>query len=306
MYIHIRKPDGLARTVGMSLVACLMAACATQPSTPPPVEPSIVFVSQRSGDGDLYALDPDSGSVTPLITTAEPEGGAKYDPGRNRIVYQVFDDDGAELHSNGRRLMRDPNGDAPPSWSADGRYLVYGAKRDSNENLYIATVDGSSERRLTDGPFTDRYPVFSPDSQQIAFARRDTRGWDLYVITLATGETRRLTDDGEYVGHPVWSPDGRSLAFDRTWAGQADIAAVDIDGGDVRRLTEREGNDLKPAFLPDGRIVFAADPAGSNEWDLWMLDPATGELTQLTDSPGFDGGPAYAPASSWRKLAVAR
>ncbi len=304
MYIQKLLSSSHLKITSLLLTTGLLSACATQAPPAEPTEPSIVFVSQRSGDGDLYALDPASGSVTPLITTADAEGGPRYDEKRGRIVYQVFSDDGAELKSNHRRLMRDPNGDTPPSWSADGRYLVYSAKRDSNENLYLATVDGSSERRLTDGPYTDRYPVFSPDSAKVAFARRDRRGWDLHVLTLATGETQQLTNDGEYVGHPSWSPDGRSLVFDRTWAGQADIAMIDINGGEIRRLTERLGNDLTPVFLPDGRIVFAADPSGDNEWDLWMLDTESDELTQLTDSPGFDGGPVYAPDSSWKSLAA--
>ncbi|MEM9688422.1 MAG: hypothetical protein AAF917_02995 [Pseudomonadota bacterium] len=299
-------PTGAStRCVSVMLTAGLLSACATQPSIDEPVEPTIVFVSQRSGDGDIYAIDPDSGAVSPLITTPASEGGAIWDAERNRIVYQVFGDDGTELRSDGRRVMGDPSAEAPPSWSPDGRYLVYSAKRDSNENLYLATVDGSSERRLTDGPYTDRYPVFSPDGQSVAFARRDTRGWDLFVVSLTTREERRLTNDGEYVGHPSWSAEGRSLVFDRTYDGQADIASVDVQTGELRRLTERLGNDLKPVYLPDGRVVFAADVDSRNEWDLWILDTATGELRQLTETPGFDGGPVYAPRSAWRHLTEA-
>ncbi len=262
-----------------------------------------MFVSQRSGDGDIYALDPEDLSVSPLVTTPEGEGGPVFDASRNRIVFQRFGEDRTALYADGERVMRDPNGDAPPSWSADGAWLVYSAKRDANENLYLASVDGSSERRLTDGVFTDRYPVFAPDSRQVAFARNDGFGWDLFVLDIETRSERRLTLDATYVGHPSWSEDGRFLVFDRYYDEQAEIALLDIETGAITRLTDRNGNDLKPVFLPGGeRVVFAADASGENEWDLWMVDITSGELTQLTDTPGFDGGPAYAPKSAWRRL----
>lgn len=288
------------RLKSLTLVCLCLSACASTPPAPPVVE-SIVFMSQRSGSGDLYALDPVELTVSPVVTTAAPEGNPAWDRARNRLVYQLFEDEQALLYADGRRVMADPNGDVPPSWSSDGTFIVFAANRDGNENLYLARVDGSGERRLTDGRFTDRYPVFSPDGQSIAFARQDGFGWDLHTLDLKTAQIQRRTLDGVYVGHPAWSPDGQAIAFDRHYDGQAEIAVLDTASGALRRLTERGGNDLRPAFSLDGRrIAFAADAGGS--WNLWEVGVNGDSLRQLTDSADFDGAPVYMPRSVWARF----
>ncbi len=284
--------------------ACLgVAACATPAPALPPVVESIVFASQRSGDGDIYALDPSDLTVSPLITSPAPEGNPAWDKTRDRLVYQLFEDETALIYTDGKRVMADPNGDTPPSWSPDGTTIVFAANRDGNDNLYLARVDGSGERRLTDGRFTDRYPAFSPDGSTVVFARRDDFGWDLFTLDIATGEVKRRTLDGVYAGHPAFSPDGQTVVYDRHYEGQAEIAVLDLASGAVRRLTNREGNDLKPAFSLDGsRVAFAADSGGS--WNLWEIEVEDGTLRQLTDTDTFDGAPVYMPRSVWEHLVV--
>jgi Tol biopolymer transport system component len=52
--------------------------------------------------------------------------------------------------------------------------------------------------------------------------------------------------------------------------------------------------DISPRFSPDGSsLVFASDRDGSK--DLYEVDLATGEISQLTSAPGSEADPAYAP-----------
>jgi len=62
-------------------------------------------------------------------------------------------------------------------------------------------------------------------------------------------------------------------------------------------LTDDPANDINPFWLPDGgcgqpeggRIVFQSDRDG--EWELYMMDVYTGEVTQLTDNDVEDQVP---------------
>ncbi len=64
------------------------------------------------------------------------------------------------------------------------------------------------------------------------------------------------------------------------------------------RLTYGAWDDISPAASPDGqRLAFASNRHG--HWDLYVLDLATGELNQLTDTPEYDAAPSWSPDGQW-------
>lgn len=56
--------------------------------------------------------------------------------------------------------------DEGPVWSPDGRSLVFGTRRDGNEEIYVMAADGSAPRRLTVDDGTQE----SPDWQAVPAA----------------------------------------------------------------------------------------------------------------------------------------
>lgn len=278
-----------------SVLVSVLAISAVLSQDPANEAGSLVFVSQRSGQGDLYLMT-DTGPQLFAGQERAGEGGPRLDPARNRIVYQRFDDRGADLVADGATLFRDPNGDTPPSWSPDGEQIAFVRADETGAHVYLAPVaDPSGALRLTQGDVQDRYPVFSPDGAQIVFCRQTEAGWDLYRVEVATGDTARLTTDAVFLAHPAWSPDGRYIAYDRWFDGQTELMLLDLGTGETRRLTERPGNDMAPSWSLDGsELAFASDTTG--DWELWTLRLASGEFAQVTRSPGFDGAPVYVPA----------
>jgi Tol biopolymer transport system component len=127
-----------------------------------------------------------------------------------------------------------------------------------------------------------------------------------YVVDLNTGATTPLPDaiiqsslgktsidDAE--SHYAISPDGAQLAYVGTGEeGSPQIFIAGIDGSGVRQVTHDPVGAVWPAWSPDGtRIAYEGDAAdGSSYRDLFVLDVATGESTQiadgvvLTDPPG--------------------
>lgn len=66
----------------------------------------------------------------------------------------------------------------------------------------------------------------------------------------------------------------------------------------LTRLSNPSWDEIHPAVSPDGsRIAFSADKNGS--WDLYVLNLLTGEITQLTTTPEYDGWPTWSPDGEW-------
>ena len=104
-------------------------------------------------------------------------------------------------------------GDYAPSFSPDGKSIVFASRRDDDFEIYVMNVDGSDTRRLTKSPGIDHRPVFSPDGKQIAFASNRDLNYEIYVMNADGTNLRRVTNHPERDDYPCWSQDGRHLYF---------------------------------------------------------------------------------------------
>ena len=104
---------------------------------------TIVFVSWRDGNGEVYAMDANGSSP--------------------------------------RNLTQNPAKDVRPAWSPDGRSIAFVSIRDRHQrmqrefgrpepsDIYVMNADGSGKRNLTRDRANDDLPTWSPDGRRIAF-----------------------------------------------------------------------------------------------------------------------------------------
>jgi imidazolonepropionase-like amidohydrolase/Tol biopolymer transport system component len=100
-------------------------------------------------------------------------------------------------------------------------------------------------------------------------------------LPLEEGRTVSLdTDVGTWLSLDV-SPDGGTVVFGIL----GDLYTVPLDGGDATRITAGMAYDTQPRYNPDGtQLVFISDRSGGD--NLWTLDLATGDTTQVTTGNG--------------------
>ena len=103
---------------------------------------------------------------------------------------------------------------------------------------------------------------------------------------------------------PSVSFDGTQLAFYWDTSGQIELYVIDLPDGAPRQISH--GNvpkSLRAGFIwsRDGsRIVFAKDVGGNEQHDLYCMDIASGDVSQLTDTPTAQDYPVeFSPDDDW-------
>jgi len=101
------------------------------------------------------------------------------------------------------------------------------------------------------------------------------------------------------IGDSAWSPDGAQVAFISNISGRNNLWTVASGGGWPTQLTISDQRQASPAWSPDGRwIAYMSDKEGNELWDIFLVSPQSGEVTNLTASPeAADEGPAWSPDS---------
>jgi serine/threonine protein kinase len=96
------------------------------------------------------------------------------------------------------------------SFSADGQQIVHDTVGESQEDIWIADLNGSGRRRLTSDSFKDRSPSWSPVSNEIAFFSDRSGDYDEWVIRADGSGLRQLTH-GAHMQKPIWTADGSRI-----------------------------------------------------------------------------------------------
>lgn len=215
-----------------------------------------------------------------------------------------------------------------PSWSLDGRWVVYTAWTDEENHdnvIWRAGADGSDPVRLTDSGLQEEWsedvqPAWAPDGSSLVFVReRATPPYTskLYAVGTEGEDLRQLTEGGFLDVQPSWSPDGSSIVFVRCTdvhrhlfftsspiplvCEGADLFLIGPDGSNLRPLgppTERsEGH---PDWSPDSRrVVFTCDADTTNRKDgrggLCVTNVVTGKTRRIYGSANRGMAPLWSP-----------
>jgi tol-pal system beta propeller repeat protein TolB len=207
-------------------------------------------------DSQSPAFTPDWSPQGDLIAFTR---GRVFAGGSTDNEIYVVRPDGSDV----RNVTQHPANDALPSWSPDGKRLVFRSTRDGNKELYVINTDGAGLTRLTTSPGTDTFPHWSPPGDRIVFASDRTGDFEIYTIRPDGSDARQLTHSPGLDMHPVWSPDGKWICFASSRGGYkdehpltgnpqpyGDLYLMRPDGSEVRALTDDQFEDGTPGWAP--------------------------------------------------------
>jgi dipeptidyl aminopeptidase/acylaminoacyl peptidase len=219
---------------------------------------------------------------------------------RARRNLWIVDADG----SNNRPLRSESKSFMSPRWSPDGTRLAYVSAAEGSPQLYVRWMDSGQTALLTNLVHAPDSITWSPDGKLIAFS------------ALVPSDKKPLAPPPPRPEGAQWAPPVKvidSVVYRADGAGYLEsgydhVFVVSAEGGTPRQLTDGDFNDGGPlSFTPDGkRILFAANRGENWERDpqnneVFAVDVATQQLTQLTKRVGPDNNPVVSPDG--RKIA---
>lgn len=259
----------------------------------------IAFVSSRGGAKEIYVMDYDGSNQRALTANRSISIAPAWSPVDDRIAYTVWRP-GPQIaitSAIGARHSFTQTGpvNAIPSWSADGKLMVYSSNRDGDHEIYVADADGKNPKRLTRSPDIDTSPVFNPAGRRIAFVSKRSGTPQIYTMNVDGTDVQRITDEGGDAENPAYSPDGRLLAFawQKPRSGAFDLYVYDTQAGKILpALTGDAGNNERPTWAPDGKhLAFQSNRTGTTQ--IYSMLVNGGRQPQQLTTRGSNEGPTW-------------
>ena len=218
------------------------AAQAHWPSLSPDGK-KLVFVSQKSGNNDVWVRELVTGKETALTAT--------------------------------------PADEVWPAFSGDGSKVVYAERHPgtSKNKFYVVPTAGGVPEKVCDDCW--RLQQWSPDGRVILYHDLNLR--TIYALDVQTGRKTSVIRHSQYgLFQEHFSPDGRWITFlmrispDRTQLFIAPYKGVsEIPEKEWIPITDGAGADDKPRLSPDGNLLyFTSERDGFRCIWVQRLDPA--------------------------------
>ncbi|KAF0134214.1 MAG: fibronectin I domain-containing protein, partial [Candidatus Saganbacteria bacterium] len=187
----------------------------------------IAFLSDRSGNIDIWKMNPDGTQAKQITANSATENNPKWSPDGSKIVY------------SSDRL---------------GELLL------SKWNIWEINADGSNPIQITKDQttFRDDNPSFSPDGKKIVYDSDQDGNFDLWTINTDGSGKSKITSSSEAETKPSWSPDGSKIAYQN----QKGIGLFDVKNNNSQQLISQEGA-ANPSWSKDGTELLYNDNAGN-------------------------------------------
>lgn len=270
----------------------------------------LAFMSDPTGDFEIYLLDPSREDIRSLTAHPGFDGFPHFHPDGQSLLFTSERIGGdQEIYRMSRdgtdvvRLTDSPGRDFHATYSPDASRIVFASERDEDTEIYIMNADGSGQTRLTDSPGSDFDPVFSPDGDRIYFVSERAGYREILRMGLDGSNLESVVgQEGEFLYRPTFDPGTGRLVYTRSPSaspGQGltlQVWQVEPDGSGATRFQGAPLGAGGASFSPDG-LAMAFSVLNVSDEDLLVLNVASGELDRITNSSGRDLWPTFDPTS---------
>jgi TolB protein len=252
----------------------------------------IYFVSDRTGNKEIWSMDPDGSNQRQLTKLSSLSIHPAVSPEGDKIAFTsyvrgnpgifVFTSEGRQLPFYNQRASMN----ATPDFTPDGRQIVYSSTAAGNDaQIYIANVNGTDFRRVSAVRTIEVEPKVNPKTgRDIVFVSGRSGPQQIYRMSIDGTGVQRLTPGEGEASNPAWHPDGQIIAYSWTRGfatGNFNIFMMDVATRSFTQLTHSQGRNENPTWAPNGaHLVFASTRSGRSQ--IWTMLANGTQVRQLT------------------------
>jgi Tol biopolymer transport system component len=236
----------------------------TRDDTSPEFSPDgkkIAFVSNRSGDLEIWVCDSD---------------------GSNPVQLTSF---------------RGPNV-STPRWSPDGGRIAFDSDAEGKQfDIWVINASGGKPKRMTTDPANDGNPSWSRDGRWIYFDSFRTGEQQVWKMPEAGGDAIQVTRDGGFA--PLESPDGKFIYYTKDLFGTS-VWRLPVEGGQPTKVLENLSDYRNLVLTNKGIYFIPSQDRDSSIRSIQFLDFATNHTKRVASfGKPFDAGLALSPDGGW-------
>ena len=219
-------------------------ALVTGPSWSPDGSQLLYTTYFKSGFPDIYLMDFKKGVRQPVASYKGTNTGGRFSPDGKSIAMVISGGADTEicvsdaLGKGLKSLTRNKSLESGPSWSPDGKRLVYTSDARGKPQLYMMSATGGQSRRIPtqiSGFCTE--PTWNPsDSNLIAFTASVGGSFQVCIYDFKLGKTQIVTKVSGSAVEPTWLNDGRHLIFTHRSGARTTVTLLDTKTGQTHAL----------------------------------------------------------------------
>jgi Tol biopolymer transport system component len=277
---------------------------------------SFAYVAMRPGniiDADIFVRRIGGENATNLTKNcALGDFNPEVSPDGSSIAYRSECDGGGifVMGASGKSNRRITDFGYAPSWSPDGRSLLFVTPPGSSQALWIADATTGATRKLFEGLVGKGF--WSPSGSRIAFSAWRDSGHEqkrtLWTIPSAGGTPVEVRGVSEGIDPAAWTREGVWYAAPANGTlGSWRVGVDELTGASTSDpvLVVQNGRNLSPA--PDGRRVLfqvGTQVSSIHRWDFNPAARAVSPIPRLVISQHrelqlFEEGGAPSPDGKW-------
>jgi TolB protein len=223
----------------------------------------IAFVSSRTGSKEIWVMDYDGANQHPLTSLRTISLTPRWSPDGSRIAFTCYQ---------------------PYSGVVSAQICMY--------SMELGKVISFPRFRGTSAA-----PSWSPDGSQLTFSSSMAGNPELWETDANGGHPKRITFIGAGTTSPTWNPKtGQTIAFVSDRGGIPKLYMMNSDGTNITELDlPDKGYLIDPAWSPNGQLLAFSWRRPNGNFDIYIMDPASRQIVELTRDMGRNERPSWAP-----------